>query len=120
MQLMPSTAAIIARQLKKSPPTAEELMDPAFNLELGARYLGNLVARYNGRPWFAIPAYNAGEGRVDDWLEERGELSFDEFVEEIPFRQTRDYTKRVIEAWQIYHQLYSPELPYLALVLDGQ
>jgi soluble lytic murein transglycosylase len=64
------------------------------------------MKRYNGRIHLALAAYNAGEGRVDRWIEELPKAP-EEFVESIPFAETRDYVKRVITHWAHYRQLYS-------------
>ena len=87
----------------------ETLLDPARNVELGSRYLGFLLERYNGMPPLAIASYNGGEGAVDRWLRERGDLELDEFIETIPFDETRNYTKRVLSSFLTYAWLYDAE-----------
>ncbi len=89
----------------------ETLLDPARNVELGSRYLGFLLERYNRMPPLAIASYNGGEGAVDRWLRERGELELDEFIETIPFDETRNYTKRVLSSFLTYGWLYDAKNP---------
>jgi soluble lytic murein transglycosylase len=104
-QLMPQTAAEVARRHHVGPVTAASLTDPALNIRLGAALLGELLARYGGQPALALAAYNAGSGAVDKWLEARGSLELDEFVEEIPLDETRGYVKRVLRTFAAYRLL---------------
>ncbi len=111
-QLMPATARTVAQRNRMPKPSPADLSRPEVNLALGAAHLRWLLARYAGHPGLAIAAYNAGAGAVDRWLRENQHRPFDEFLEEIPYRQTRAYTARVLEAWQIYHLLYDPDTPF--------
>ena len=88
---------------------ATTLLDPAKNVELGARLLGFLWKRFGGAPPLTIAGYNAGEGAVDRWLGERGDLDMDEFMETIPYDETRNYTKRVLASYFAYSWLYGDE-----------
>ena len=88
-----------------------------LNARLGAHYLSWLVNRYKGQVGLAIPAYNAGQGAVDRWKRERGSLPLDEFVEDIPYKQTRDYVKRVLSSYQAYQYLYRRSSPFLSISL---
>jgi soluble lytic murein transglycosylase len=89
-----------------APVTRDVLMDPAKNVELGSRFLGFLWKRFNSTPPLTIAGYNAGEGAVERWLSERGSLAMDEFMETIPFDETRNYTKRVLASYFAYSWLY--------------
>jgi soluble lytic murein transglycosylase len=89
----------------------ETLLDPAKNVELGSKYLGFLLERYGGMAPLAIASYNGGEGAVDRWLRERGELELDEFLETIPYDETRNYTKRVLSSYLSYSWLYDSKRP---------
>jgi soluble lytic murein transglycosylase len=91
--------------------TRESLMDPGKNLEYGARFLGFLWGHFLKAAPLAIAAYNAGEAAVDRWLAERGNLSMDEFMEEVPYDETRNYTKRVLASYLTYAWLYSDRTP---------
>jgi soluble lytic murein transglycosylase len=95
--------------------TREVLLDPARNVELGARFLGFLWKRFDGAAPLAIASYNAGEAAVDRWLTERGDVAMDEFMETIPYDETRNYTKRVLASYFTYSWLYGgkpvPKIP---------
>jgi soluble lytic murein transglycosylase len=95
-----------ARDLMAREVSREQLLDPQTNLALGARYLAGLLKRYRGVVP-AIAAYNAGEAPVRRWLRERGHLPVDEFLEEIPYEETRGYTKRVLASYFAYSWLYA-------------
>jgi soluble lytic murein transglycosylase len=89
-----------------APVTREVLLDPAKNLELGARFLGFLWKHFDAAAPLAIAGYNAGEAAVDHWLADRGDLDMDEFMETIPYDETRNYTKRVLSSYFTYAWLY--------------
>ncbi len=110
MQLLPGTAARVAR--RNDVAYTGDLYDPRVNVSLGTYYLGSLADRYNGAPWLASAAYNAGPGRVDQWLDERGQLPPDLFVATIPFHETRDYVASVMAFSVLYDwRLHSRVLP---------
>src|SRR5213075_996514 len=98
------------------PVTRDVLLDPAKNLELGGRFLGYLWKHFDGTPPLAIAGYNAGEAAVDRWLVDRGDLDMDEFMETIPYDETRNYTKRVLASYFAYSWLYG-EAPVPAVPL---
>lgn len=102
MQLLPDTAALVARRHGLDWGGGDTLYDPATNIALGTRYLAELAARFNGSPWLASAAYNAGPNRVDQWLAARGTLAPDLFVATIPFKETREYVARVMAFSVIY------------------
>jgi soluble lytic murein transglycosylase len=106
MQLMPTTAAILARRMGLS-YSGYELEDPQYNMRLGSDYLGQLVGQFSGSYVMAVAAYNAGPGRPNQWSLSCGDprsSSTDplNFIECIPFSETRDYVMRVLEAMQVY------------------
>ena len=113
-QLMPPTARSVAGWLGIK-VTDKSMFVPSTNLRIGGRYLHYLMKRYGGDPFIALAAYNAGEGNVDKWRRARGNVPLDEFVEAIPFRETRHYVKRVSGSWQMYHLLYDGDDPFPAL-----
>jgi soluble lytic murein transglycosylase len=80
----------------------DSLYDPATNIVLGTRYLAQMAERYNGAPWLASAAYNAGPNKVDQWLTARGTLDPDLFVVSIPYKETREYVARVMAFAVIY------------------
>jgi soluble lytic murein transglycosylase len=105
LQLMPDTAARLARQAGLPEPSPEALYDPRVNLDLGSRYLDQLLGRFGGRVSAAVASYNAGPEAVSRWLQ-GSTLADDEWVEAIPYEQTRAYTKRVLRSLNAYRVLY--------------
>ncbi|MCZ7686817.1 MAG: lytic transglycosylase domain-containing protein [Sandaracinaceae bacterium] len=101
MQLLPATAERVAEGAGVE-LTRDMLFDPAVNIRLGARVRGQLAERFGVPLCFA--AFNAGGHRVQAWLEERGEIELDLFVEHIPYNQTRNYVRRVTT--HLAHYLY--------------
>jgi soluble lytic murein transglycosylase len=109
MQLLPSTAARVAKQIGMPPPSNEQLFQPEINLTLGTQYLKDLLQRYSN-DWFkAIAAYNAGESAVDRWEKELLTDDVEEFVERIPYLETRGYVKLVMRNHRIYKRLYDQQ-----------
>lgn len=102
MQLVPATAAQVAKKNGLAWQGGQSLYDPAVNIMLGTRYLAQMAARFGGAPWLASAAYNAGPNKVDQWLGERGSLPPDLFVATIPYHETRDYVARVMAFAVIY------------------
>ena len=102
MQLLPATAELVARRNGLNWGGAQTLYDPTVNIALGTRYLAQMAARFNGSPWLASAAYNAGPNRVEQWLAARGTLAPDLFVATIPFKETREYVARVMAFSVIY------------------
>jgi soluble lytic murein transglycosylase len=106
MQLMPATAEQMARSLKTT-YRKESLSDPAFNVRLGSAYLAQMLKRWNGSYLLAIAAYNAGPGNVERWVHSNGDprdpnVDSIDWIESIPFAETRNYVHRVLESTQIY------------------
>jgi soluble lytic murein transglycosylase len=102
MQLLPGVAKHMAQSEKLPYNRPSDLFDPTLNVELGTRYLGRMADRYDGSPWLASAAYNAGEAPVGRWLDARGTLDPDFFVETIPYKETREYVGRVLAFSVIY------------------
>jgi len=104
MQLMPRTAAGLARRLGLS-YSPSRLDDPDYNMRLGAGYLDQLINDFSGSYVLATAAYNAGPGRPPQWITACGDPRTSDptdFIECIPFSETRDYVMRVMEATQVY------------------
>ncbi len=106
MQVEPTTALKLARQLKVRYIRAR-LTDPGYNLQLGSRYLANLIEAFGTRE-AALAAYNAGEDRVEQWTTGQNYLETAEFVESIPFTETREYVQIVIRNSDAYRSIYGP------------
>ncbi len=107
MQLLPATAANVARQLGIPHNPAWLTSDPAHNMRLGSAYIADRLARYGGVMPFAFAAYNAGAARVDEWLGTYGDPRAGfrpmlDWMEMIPFAETRNYVQRVVENVAIY------------------
>lgn len=108
MQLMPATAEGVANGLGVSHSTARLTADPAHNIRLGSHYLAEMVGRFGGSYILATAAYNAGPGRVDEWLAARGDprqmgtAAIIDWIEGIPIYETRNYVQRVLEDTQVY------------------
>jgi soluble lytic murein transglycosylase len=104
MQLVPETAARYARQLRMS-FSEDQLLEPAYNLRLGTVYFGELTQSFHSAE-AALAAYNAGEDRVALWQSGQKYSELPEFVESIPFTQTREYVEIVLRNAAIYRRLY--------------
>jgi len=102
MQLLPGVAKKLAKAEKLPYSSAQDLFDPTLNVQLGTRFLGRMADAYDGSPWLASAAYNAGEAPVGRWLDARGTLDPDFFVETIPYKETREYVARVLAFSVIY------------------
>ncbi|MDR8013425.1 lytic transglycosylase domain-containing protein [Ectopseudomonas guguanensis] len=101
MQLMPDTAREMAAELGLPFDEARLTSDAAYNRRLGSAYLDKMLQRYDGHQALALAAYNAGPGRVDEWLKvhgdpRRGEIATGAWIERIPFQETRDYTRKIL------------------------
>jgi len=117
MQLMPSTGRLLARRLGERRPTPQDLHDPSRNLKLGALYLKDMIDRFGGRVERALAAYNAGPTRVVRWTSGRPDMPAEEFIESIPFSETRTYVMNILAHREQYRRLYSmPEKPEPSLL----
>ena len=116
MQILVPTGQTLIEKGETDKVSRETLKDPALNIRLGTRFLGRLTAKF-GSPALAAAGYNAGGGAVQKWLGERGNLPLDEFVEAIPYRQTREYVKRVMSTLGAYRYLYEGTPQTLAQAL---
>jgi soluble lytic murein transglycosylase len=129
MQLMPGTAATVAHEIGTSVTPVALVFDPQQNMRLGTAYLRELLDHYRGALPLALAAYNAGPGRVDQWLSENGDprveppagsvgmpagsIDMVDWIELIPFAETRDYVQRVLENVVIYRARRGEATPTL-------
>jgi peptidoglycan lytic transglycosylase len=104
MQLMPHTAALVLHEKKIDP---DRLYDPELNIRLGTKHLRELIDSYNGNLVAVIASYNAGAHNVNRWMKTYTGLQTEEFIESIPFGETRDYVKKVLASADLYKRLYS-------------
>lgn len=109
MQLLPSTAVRVAAQLGLPPPQRERLFEPDLNLTLGTHYLKELLQRYSNDIVKAIAAYNAGENAVARWEKQISAEDEEEFIERIPYTETRLYVKLVLRNHRLYRQIYDKQ-----------
>ncbi|MBU4267532.1 MAG: lytic transglycosylase domain-containing protein [Acidobacteria bacterium] len=110
MQLLHGTAREIANgsNLKVK---AKDLYDPEINIRLGLQYLKTLLDRYDGRLYLALAAYNAGPHRVNQWLQDFPDAAEEEFIEMIPFSETRNYVKNILRNYFFYRYYYANGKP---------
>jgi soluble lytic murein transglycosylase len=106
-QIMPSTGRELSRHLRIRPYTTARLFQPQVNLQLGTYYLRSVVDSVDGRWEAALAAYNAGLSRAKDWSTWGEFREPAEFVETVPFTQTREYIQIVLRNADIYRQLYA-------------
>jgi soluble lytic murein transglycosylase len=105
MQLLPKTGKLVAKEVKLKRYSASQLYSPAVNLQLGTRYFRGMVDKFGGFE-YALAAYNAGSDRVEDWLSQGKYRDPQEFVESIPFTETREYVQAILRNASVYKQLY--------------
>ena len=106
MQVLPGTGKTLARAEKIRSFRTESLLVPNVNLQLGTRYFRELVDHFNGRLEYALAAYNAGTDRVEAWLSAGNYRDPQEFVESIPFTETREYVQAILRNATVYRKLY--------------
>jgi len=102
MQLLPITGKQMAKEEGIAHFQTFQLLDPEMNIRLGTRYLRDMLDKVGGVPEYAMAAYNAGDGRVLDWEAAGPYSGIDEFVESIPFTQTREYVQGIVRNEEIY------------------
>ncbi len=113
MQLMPGTAKLVAKQYRLPYAESKLMGDPAYNVKLGAAHLGDLIADYNGSYVLTLVAYNAGPRRAREWLADYGDLRSGQvdpidWVESIPFQETRQYVQKVLQNTYVYRSRLTP------------
>lgn len=104
MQLMPATARLTAREKGEFNPL--RLTDPEYNVALGTKHLRELIKGYDGDVIYSAAAYNAGAAALERWRKNLKGLAMDEFIECIPYQETRDYVKKVYASAATYRVLY--------------
>jgi soluble lytic murein transglycosylase len=109
MQLMPDTGKRVAKTLNLPYAQNRLTSDASYNTTLGSAYLADMLDKFAGAPELAMAAYNAGPNRVSRWLDQFGDprggsIDMIDWVELIPFRETRNYVQRVMEGVNVYRQ----------------
>ena len=107
MQLLPAVGKQEAKRtgIKKFAPV--QLLNPSINLKLGTANLKQVLDRFNGTPEYALAAYNAGDVPIRNWMSENNYKDLPEFVESIPYTETREYVQSILRNREMYRQLYS-------------
>jgi len=105
MQLLPSVGRSMAKEEGIHHFSTNDLLDPDINIRLGTRYLRQTLDKFNSQPEYTFAAYNAGDNRVTDWQSIGNYSGMDEFVESIPFTETREYVQAIIRNEEIYREL---------------
>ena len=116
MQLLPSTGREVYQRIGLGAFRDDLLFDPQLNVRLGAQYLGGLAEIHRGNLILVLAAYNAGPSRVRRWMQELSTADWDEFIERLPFEETRLYVKSVLRNYGVYQRLYGLYAP----APDGQ
>lgn len=106
MQIMPYTADQLSQLLGEEPVDQNQLLNPDTNVKLGSRYLARLAKKFSNQVPLIAASYNAGPHRVYAWINSFGNLDMDEFIEHIPFVETRNYVKKVVRNFVVYNSLY--------------
>lgn len=114
MQLMPATAQLVARQYRVPYAQSKLKGDPAYNVKLGAAHLADLVDNFNGSYVLTLVAYNAGPRRSREWVDEfgdprGGQVDPVDWVECIPFEETRGYVQKVMQNVHVYRSRLAPD-----------
>ncbi len=107
MQLMPATAKTLTGRSDDLDVVRSELFDSQTNIRLGSYYLGKLVKQFTGNLMHVVASYNAGPKAVSRWIRRNAGAKPEEFVELIPYRETRGYVKRVLRSYREYHRLHN-------------
>ncbi|MFR5190646.1 MAG: lytic transglycosylase domain-containing protein [Clostridia bacterium] len=106
MQLMESTATETAENLGEALSVKEALFHPETNIKIGTSYFAHLKERYHGNELLALTAYNAGIGNVDEWIQ-KGTIKEDgSDIENIPYKETNNYVRKIVRDYKIYQDLY--------------
>ncbi|CAI4033440.1 Soluble lytic murein transglycosylase precursor [Nitrospira tepida] len=105
MQVMPATANTVAKKLGLAEVKRDDLFDEETNVRIGARYVAQLLEQFSGNVIYTVAAYNAGPQAVNGWIAKHGRREPDEFVELIPYQETRLYVKRVLRSYREYQRL---------------
>jgi len=106
MQLLPTVGKGMAREERLHNFSTDKLLQPDINMQLGTRYFRHMVEHFNGQVEYALAAYNAGENRVEEWRNDGKFNEMAEFVESIPFTETREYVQAIMRNAVLYKSLY--------------
>ncbi|UCD85690.1 MAG: tetratricopeptide repeat protein [Deltaproteobacteria bacterium] len=110
MQIIPPTGKVIAESVGFYPFDQKHLYDPEINIGFGTYYLKSLIEQFQGNVLLALAGYNGGPHNVTKWLGNSYGEELDRFVEDIPFRETRNYVKKVLSSYAVYNRVYGGEM----------
>ena len=108
MQLMENTAKDVVKRVNidiSSEDLSEKLLEPDININLGTKYISILLQKYGNIP-VALTAYNAGIGTVDNWIEKGIIKENGEDIENVPYKETNQYVRKILGSYKIYRELY--------------
>lgn len=106
MQLMDTTAEELARKLDVPFTKKSSLYNPELNIRLGTKYFSDLLKEYNQNTLLALTAYNAGKGTLKRWMDQ-GTINEDgSNIENIPYKETNNYVRKIVRDYKIYQELY--------------
>jgi len=108
MQLMESTALEEAEEVNEEIVVTESLYNPEVNIKIGTKYYAKLMKKYDNY-LVALAAYNAGIGNVDNWIEQGIIKQDGSDIENIPFKETNNYVRKIVRDYKIYQELYIKE-----------
>ena len=106
LQLLPSTAQTLATRENYGKIEPKDLQKPLTNIRFGVKFLADLVKKFDGQVPLAAASYNAGPNRIKKWVENDPDREVDEFIEDIPIFQTRNYVKKVMTNYAVYHYIF--------------
>lgn len=106
MQLMEATAIEMANEIGEEVIVKEALYNPEINIKIGTAYYSYLIKHYEGNEHLALAAYNAGMGNVDKWIVEGVIKKDGSDLENIPYKETNNYVRKIIRDYKIYQKLY--------------
>ena len=106
MQLMESTATEEATEVGEEIIVTESLYNPEINIKIGTKYFAKLMKKYNNNYLLAVAAYNAGRGNVDKWIQDGTIKEDGSDIENIPFKETNNYVRKIVRNYKIYKSLY--------------
>lgn len=109
MQIMPETGAWIAEKIKMNGFHSNMLYEPAVNVRLGTWYIASLEEEFDGNVVLALAAYNGGRGNVKQWKQQYGWRGNFTDTAQIPYKETREYVLKVLDAYSNYKKLYGAE-----------
>ena len=107
MQLLPSVGKSLAKKDGERHFNTRELLDSSTNLRLGTQDLRKSIDRYNGQVEYALAAYNAGDSPVHQWMSTNDYKDIAEWVESIPYTETREYVEGILRNRELYRAIYA-------------